>query len=169
MRSLRIPILLFLLCYFGFLAYVAWTVPQLPERIATHFGFGGQPDGWMTRSAYGVFIAVIGLAMPALIVGIFFGMQFLSNGMINIAHREYWLAPERRDETFAYLRRHSLWYASLLVAFFAGLHYLTLQANQQQPAAQLNLPVLFVVLGCFLLGTLWWALSMIRHFQSLHR
>ncbi len=28
-----------------------WALPQLPARVATHFGFNGQPNGWMTPIA----------------------------------------------------------------------------------------------------------------------
>jgi hypothetical protein len=55
----------------------------------------------------------------------------------------------------------------MLVAFFAGLHFLTVQANAQQPAANLSMPALFAMTGCFLLGTLVWVLSMIRHFNKV--
>jgi serine/threonine-protein kinase len=167
MKSLRTPASLFCLCYLGFLGYLAWSIPQLPEKVASHFDAAGQPNGWMTRSFYVIFIASISTVVPCLTIAIFSIMRLFRNPMINIPHREFWLAPERRNETFAYLLRHAFWFASMLVAFFAGLHFLTVQANAQQPAANLNMPAFFAMLGCFLLGMLVWALSMLRHFQSL--
>jgi uncharacterized membrane protein len=168
MKSLRTPASLFGLCYVVFLGYLAWTVPQLPQRVATHFGAAGQPDGWMTRSAYVGFIASFSLAGPCLTIAIVFVMRFLPDCTINISHREFWLAPERRNETFAYLQRHAFWFASMFVAFFAGLHFLTVQANMQQPAASLSMPTLFAMICCFLLVTLIWSLSMRRHFNKGH-
>lgn len=31
-------------------AFSLWAAPQLPERVATHWGLDGQPDGWSSRT-----------------------------------------------------------------------------------------------------------------------
>jgi immunity protein, SdpI family len=32
------------------LAFSLWALPQLPDRMATHWGLSGQPDGWSSRA-----------------------------------------------------------------------------------------------------------------------
>jgi uncharacterized membrane protein len=32
------------------LAFSVWALPQLPERVATHWGLSGQPDDWSSRA-----------------------------------------------------------------------------------------------------------------------
>ena len=33
-------------------AFVVGTAGQLPEQVASHWGFGNRPDSWMTRDGY---------------------------------------------------------------------------------------------------------------------
>src|SRR3954468_21478203 len=110
MKSRPTPALILGLLYLCFLGYLISSAPQLPDRVATHFGAGGEPDGWMSRSSHLLFMGVFGLAFPLFVVGLFFILRFLPDSGLNIPHRDYWLAPERRSETFAYLFRHSLWF-----------------------------------------------------------
>jgi hypothetical protein len=163
MRTLRSPsyILGFLyLCFFGFLVFTAW---QLPERVATHFGVGGQPDGWMSRYAHLLFMAVFGFAFPLFFVGLFYGLRFVPEGL-NIPDRDYWLAPERRVQTFDYFFRQGLWLACMAVCFVTGLHYMIIQANFQ-PNAELSMPMFLALFSFFLVGIVVWLISTIRHFK----
>jgi hypothetical protein len=133
MKTLRTPsyILGFLyLCFVGYLIFSTW---QLPERVATHFNAGGQPDGWMSRFSHLLIMAVFGFAFPLFFVGLFFGLRFVPDAL-NVSNRDYWLAPERRIETFDYLFRQGLWRACMAVCFVTGLHYMIIHANFQPNA-----------------------------------
>jgi serine/threonine-protein kinase len=83
---------------------------------------------------------------------------------MNIPHKEYWLAPERRQQTFAFVQRRSAWLAGLLIAFFAGLHFFIVAANSQAPV---RLPPSFVYWmgGCVLAATIGWMAAFIGHFS----
>ena len=55
----------------GIVGFALWAWPRLPERIPTHFGVDGLPDGWSKKSLgswFGMTGAGIGLA---LLMGIF--------------------------------------------------------------------------------------------------
>lgn len=41
---------------------------RLPERVPVHFGFDGQPDGWMNRSTWPAFSLVMVAGMGALVL-----------------------------------------------------------------------------------------------------
>jgi uncharacterized membrane protein len=162
MKTLRTPsyILGFLyLCFVGYLIFSTW---QLPERVATHFNAGGQPDGWMSRFSHLLIMAVFGFAFPLFFVGLFFGLRFVPDAL-NVSNRDYWLAPERRIETFDYLFRQGLWRACMAVCFVTGLHYMIIHANFQ-PNADLSIPMLLAVPGFFLVGIVIWLISTIRYF-----
>src|SRR5215510_11384097 len=75
---------------------LATSAQKFPEQVATHFNFSGQPDGWMSRPAYLLFIAGLSLGLPLFIVGSCYVLRFLPPGAINLPHRKVWLAPERR-------------------------------------------------------------------------
>jgi hypothetical protein len=151
------------LCFF-FLAYLLTSSAQMPERVATRFGMGGEPVGWMSRTGYVRFLALFGVGFSLLLPGMFFVIRFIPAQFINIPHRNYWLAPERRAETYSYLLRHSFWLACLSIGFVIGLHYLTMEANRQSPV-QLPMHLMWLVTGGFLAGTAIWIIPLVRRFR----
>lgn len=151
------------LLYLCFLGYLAVSAPQLPDRFATHFDGSGQPDGWMNRSSYVLTTLAFGLAFPLFPVALIFATRFLPNGAIHLPHGDYWLAPERRAETFAYFFRHSLWFACMAIGLVIGIHFSTIQVNKQLPA-HLSMLMAWGMPGCFLVGVAIWVVAMIRHF-----
>jgi hypothetical protein len=69
--------------------WTLWCVQLLPARVATHFGLGGQPDGWMSRKGFALFSIFFPLAMAAFMMfvartgpGMEAPMQHLAAGLI---------------------------------------------------------------------------------------
>jgi serine/threonine-protein kinase len=56
--------------YIALLVLLARTASELPARVATHFGFEGAANGWMERSAYLAFTAVVPLLLGLLFAGL---------------------------------------------------------------------------------------------------
>lgn len=107
--------------------------PKLPERVASHFGARGVADGWQTPSSFLTFnLLLIGLmaltfgAMPLLI-------RRLPATLINVPHRDYWLAPERREETRRRLGDGLFWLGALTMVFLIGVLQLVIAANLGPP------------------------------------
>jgi hypothetical protein len=71
-------------------------------------------------------------------VAAFGSVRFLPNAMINIPRRDYWLAPERRDETGRTLMRFGLLMVGFESLFFLAIHLLVVAANESQPARLSN-------------------------------
>ena len=166
MKPLWILVLILVVLYQCFLGCWVWSGSQLPERVATHFNSAGEANGWMSRSGHQMFMLVFGLAFPMGIVLLSYATRFLPRGMVNIPHRDYWLAPERRRETSSYLAHHSLWLACLAVCFVIGLEFSIVQANRQHPP-HLSLSALLAVVVPFLAGTMIWVLIVMRHFRRV--
>jgi uncharacterized membrane protein len=164
MKSGPAPALVLVLFYACFLAFWAWSGPQLPERVATHFNGSGEPNGWMSRSTSQNFMLIFGLVFPLFVVLLSSIVRFLPVSVINLPHREYWLAPERREETIDYLLWHSLWFACLSVCFVIGMQYSIVKANQQTPP-HLDTSFLLRMAGLFLAGTVVWVLILIQRFR----
>lgn len=166
MNRTRALALVFGLLYLAFIGYLAASSSKLPERMATHFGGGGQPDGWMSRGDYVRFMMVFGLVFPLFVPAICYVARFLPKELWNIPHRDYWFAPERRRETLAYLFDHSLWLAPLMVAFVIGMHFTTVRANSlAQP--QLSMTTTLAMAGLFLVGVAIWLVHLIRHLNRV--
>jgi uncharacterized membrane protein len=164
MRSIRIPAVLFAFLCQMYLVFVFATAHLLPERVASHFDINGQPNGWMGRPGYLAFIAIMGVALPLFIVGLCYLSKFLPVGMINIPHRSYWLAPEHREQSLAYLFAHSMWIACLMVGFFGAMHFITVSANRSNPVHLQSGPF-WVIMVLLLIGVLAWTLALYRRFR----
>lgn len=159
----RGPLLLLAFLYLALLISVLCTFRQLPEPVATHFTAQGHPDGWMHRSKYLLATVALSLWLPALVVGLCFALRFAPNGAINLPRKEYWLAPERREQTCNYFLYQSIWFACMAVAFVIGIHFSVVQANSGFPRRLSDLMVLAVA-GSFLVGVIAWALHLIAPF-----
>lgn len=161
-RPSLLPYALLALAWLAFAAYVWWSSGQLPERVATHFGPSGAPNGWQTHAGYIRFTLIFGTVIPAFVLGTFMLIRHLNGWGLNIPHKDYWLAPERRQDTMDFVQSRGVWMAGLMLAFLTSVHYSILAANAQ-PHPNLP-PIFFILVGAFLVATLIWSVTLIRHF-----
>jgi len=159
------PYILLALAWVAFAAYVWFTADQLPARVATHFGVNGVPNGWETQAGYVRFTLIFGAVVPAFVLGTFLIIRYCNGWGLNVPNKDYWLAPERRGQTFAFIQRQGIRLAVLMIAFFAGIHYMILAANAHVPASLPSTFVLWIV-GPFLTATLLWAVIFTLHFRK---
>jgi len=159
-----IPAVVLLMLYLCFICCVILSDAQLPDRIATHFDFHGQPDGWASRSSYMLFIIIFGTGLTLFIVFVGFVLRFVPDKFINLSNREYWLAPERRVETRNYIIRQMLWFTCWWVCFVIGMHFSLIDANNRVPVQLPNWEI-YGLLAIFIAGTLVWILIIMRHFK----
>lgn len=146
----------------GQLAYV---VPELSERIATHFCAGGNPNGWMTRTGFVFFeVALVGF-MVAVMIGAALLARVLPGRFINIPNRDYWLAPERRHEAASRLLGHMLWLACWAVALFVAVNHLVFAANRVEGCPRLSEKAFIVLLAAALVGLVVWIARMFVLFR----
>lgn len=143
--------------------FIWLTSAALPSNMASHFGAGGAANGFMSRGAYvGVMLGVT-LIAPLLVALSGQLVNVLPTRLINLPHREYWLAPQRRAATIASLSRLSVYFASALVVFLCFVHWLVVRANEA-PVPRLEPVPMFVGLGLFLAGTAVWLIVLVRRF-----
>ncbi len=143
------------------------TTGQLPAQVASHFGAGGAANGAMTRSGYLVFMLAFAIGLPLLMA---FSMAILprySTRSLSIPHRDYWLAPARRDATLRYIEAQAYWLGSLMTVFIAAIHLLLLEANATQPP-RLPGALFATLLGTFLAALALWMMMLIMHFRRPH-
>jgi len=165
MKSAPIPSIVLALLVVAFAVDLYLSTPQIPGEMATHFDASGHPDGWMTRSGHLGFMMCIGLGTPLLLAGLCYFIRNIPSSAINIPHRDYWLAPERRDETDRRLIAHLLWLPCLMILFFAAVHHLILAANTSVPP---HLPSsgMIAAIGGILAGLAIWVIALYRMFAK---
>jgi hypothetical protein len=83
--------------------------------------------------------------------------------LINLPHKEYWLAPERRENTLAYIRVWSAWFGCGLLAFLLFVMELAFRANLHTPP-QFNNAAFVPALLAFVAFDTMLVLCLILHF-----
>ncbi|HET6142205.1 MAG TPA: DUF1648 domain-containing protein [Candidatus Acidoferrales bacterium] len=142
----QIPRALFFLILLVTLAQCIHDFPLLPGRMASHFGASGSPNGWMTKSQFFITYALV--LLPALFIEFWLHRKVSKSpgARINLPNREYWLAPERRAETFAYFENFFAWYGCAFLFVVATVTGMAMRANlDTAPQLPTTLTVLILV------------------------
>jgi uncharacterized membrane protein len=137
------------------------TVPMLPERVATHFGWGGRANGFMTRDGYLWFMLAFTVALPWIVYG---ACALMSTGRISMRNAAYWLAPERREATIDAVRRFGALTALLVAVAVASAHLAVLEANRHVPP-RLDEPVFLIGVALFVVAIVALSLLHARRFR----
>ena len=140
MDSIRFPFSILLALVVFIVAQCAYFYPQLPETVASHFNASGVPNGWMSK---GAFLAIMGFA-TVLSVGSTAGAALLLPHLqdsINISNKEYWLAPDRRDQTLAFIGSNMLWIACAVLVLLIVINHFVSRMNIDG-ATELTLPMM---------------------------
>jgi uncharacterized membrane protein len=145
--------------------FVVTTSQSLPIEVASHFGPGGAPNGFMTHKFYVRFMLGFVVLMPLLLNLVAEAVAYLPVKLVNIPNRQYWLAPERRAQAVDMLRGRMRLFAAMLAAFLCYVHWLVVRANASLP------PVLdngrFVTgIGVFMFAVVVWIVALRRRFRA---
>ena len=155
MTSRSIAIIVFFGLVTLAVVHAAYYYPLLPAMMASHFGPGGQADGWMDKSAFmGVYASAVGV-----IALIFFAMslvmQKIPAWMLNLPNKDYWLAPQRRADTYRRLSTSMVWIGNAALLFMIVCMEIAFRANLQ-PAWNPGTTFL-IATGSFMAVVLAWA------------
>jgi uncharacterized membrane protein len=141
------PLLLWLLLVAG-VAIVLGTSSSLPTTVATHFGAGGQANGWMSRIGYQVFYSTLMIGITFAVYAAFSWLPRSKPHLVNLPHRDYWFAEPRREASMAALRLFGVALALAIVGLLVTIHFLILDAHTRTPP-RLDEPAMYVLLGGF--------------------
>ena len=149
-------------------AFIIYTTRYLPDPVATNFGGENRANAWMSRNDYLLF-------MLSFTVGLSMFVSFCVGTLprkfpqwTNVPHRDYWLAPARREESLRYLSAHGKRLGCLIVMMMLAMHYVILKANHTQPP-MLPLSIFTSVIFGFSLALVWWVVRLYRRFPKTVR
>lgn len=117
-----------------------WQHAHLPERVAAHFDATGRANGWLSREAHTALHGATLLFMTALFQGLAALNRRLPKELINLPHRDYWLAPERAAATHDAITATTLQLGCAVFTFFIVLFHFVYRANFVSPP-QLDLRI----------------------------
>ena len=141
----------------------AWSLRgRLPPVVASHFDAAGRANGWMPRGAFvGFYLGAVALVTVVFVIVAL--APRIPGARINLPHRDHWLAPERRDETFAWISGWGYAMGTVTVWLLIAIMRLAARANEGLPGAMENAPILLAAFGAaalVLLGV------MLAHFRD---
>ena len=85
--------------------------------------------------------------------------------LINLPHKDYWLALERKEESLRFLEREMEWMGVMTVGFIALVLHLAIRANLV-PDRRLENGAFVTLLVVFLVATTGWIVRLYRRFPS---
>jgi uncharacterized membrane protein len=164
MLGTRIPRILFLVVALAAMGQSIHDFPLLPDRLASHFGPSGMPNGWMTKRQFFITYAVVFL--PALFVEFFLGRSIANKpaDKLRLPNKEYWLTPERRAGTFAYFESFFAWYGCSILLVQVLAMGLAMRANFGDPPMLATGPIVTVI-GGFIIFNVVAVIAMYRRFS----
>jgi uncharacterized membrane protein len=147
MSGTRVPRVLFFAIVLAALAQCVHDFPLLPDRLASHFAASGIPNGWMTKTQFMVMYGVVFL--PALAIEFWVSHRIANKPItkLNLPNKEYWLAPERRAETFAYFETFFAWYGCVFLFVMLFAMGLAMRTNFDTPPYLPTGPIVSVLIG----------------------
>jgi len=162
----RIPRFLYGFLFLACLLMMAYYYPKMPQRMASHFAADGSVNGWQSRDAF--FVLMLLVTSTSAIVGFLAPRQIAAktNARINLPHRDYWLAPERREQTMRFIAATMAWFACGILFVLISGTFLALRANLA-PDRRFNSAAMIGVLGVFLVCLLGSLLGFVRHFRNI--
>jgi hypothetical protein len=131
------PVIALLLIDCLFLAHVFYCARQLPARVASHFQFGGEADGWLSRRAYLTIMAFMGPGLSLVWIALVWAL---------------------RDHPARLVFQHVAWAGGLLMGFLFGIHMLVVKANQLA-APRLPMNLFWSYFAVLQLGLIVWLLT----------
>ncbi|HEX6243794.1 MAG TPA: DUF1648 domain-containing protein [Polyangiales bacterium] len=129
MRDRKLPLLLSLGFALALLVRLMLVADSLPERVASHFDFGGHPDGFQSRHTFVWTTLLLDLALLTLALGLPWLVSRIPLRHLNLPHKEYWFAPERRAASEARLLAWVSWFTCASIGLMCGIFELVIRAN----------------------------------------
>lgn len=149
----------------GAAMFILWTGQALPPVVASHFGASGLADGFMSRTAYLLLMVTVTIGIPLAIV-LVQALVDHTHESLRIPHRQYWMAPERRDATMAFMRRQAMRFAILLAVFLCFVHWLVVDGNAAKPPRLNNSLFIPALVAFFAAVGIWVAAFWVRFRRS---
>ena len=146
------------------IAQIMFYYPRMPNVVASHFDGLGAPNDWSGRNGFfGIYIAMLVLLILVFIYSPRWSEKRARFGM-KIPNREFWLAPERADQTRQFFRRQMLLMgvAHLSLAIFTV--QLVIEANFDQ-APRLHHSIAWA-LGIYFFFLIGWLVHFFLYFRK---
>ena len=146
-------------------AQTIYYYPRLPAVVGQHFGGDGRANGWASRDAFFILSWTVLLVISAIFIFTPRALRTVPVSLINLPNKDYWLAPERKEESLRFLEREMEWMGAMTVGFIALVLHLAVRANLN-PEHRLENGAFVTLLFAFLMATSGWIVRLYRRFPD---
>ncbi len=165
MQTAALPKLIYAILAACGLIYFSMIYPQMPDVVASHFNGAGTATAFMPKSGFLIIILIVTLATSVPIFLVPRQLAALPDNKINLPNKEYWLAPERRQESIEYITTQMGWFGVALLALLFYAFYIAAAANLKSGHSFDTTSFLFG-LGAFFAFLTIWLTRLLGHFRK---
>jgi uncharacterized membrane protein len=138
--------------------------PRLPDQVASHFDARGAPNDWSSKDSFFTIMGGVVVLIAMIFLGFGVWLPKMPVSIVNLPHKHYWFAPDRREETVSVLTGYMFWFGVATLALMAGIIHQTVEANLT-PGQRLDRPWLY--LGPYFAVTVIWTISLLWRFGRI--
>ena len=138
--------------------------PRIPDRMAIHFNATGTADGWGPKLQFFETFGLIFNMIALLFWGLPLLLRRVPDSMINLPNKDYWLAPERKQQTLDRIVNQLLGFGAMTLLLLDAVFYLCLRANLADKPA-LSADWMWGLLIVFITINIFWIIAMLRSFR----
>lgn len=137
--------------------YSGYMYDRLPDRLAIHFNFHGEADGWGSKQSFFLFLLPLIVLMNVLFWGLLKWITKIPESMVNLTWKDYWFStPARKAIAYQKLRLVLAIAAAMCNATFSFVFYMTCYVSlSPQYAMPYASWFIWIVLGGFTIFVVW--------------
>lgn len=154
----------FILTFAANLLLLAVSYAISPERVAIHFGAGGDPDQWASSHINALFMAGVHVLI---FVSLFFSTKLIRifpRKYMNIPNKDYWIQDEKWAEAETILTKEMYLFGTVIFIFLFIVDLLALQANLSTPV-KFREDLFWWPFGLFMAYTIYWTIRLMIRFK----
>ena len=144
---------------------IAYYYPQLPATLASHFNAAGAPNSWQPKQAFFAIYGLVTILLVAVYLIVPRVIFMLPPELVNLPNKAYWLSPQRRAETQAFLMDHFATFGAATLTLTIVVFQLAILANIPGNAPSMP-PAIWVLLVAYLAFTAIWIIKLFVKFRS---
>ena len=157
---------IYITLFFALAAQTAYYYPLLPETMASHFNFKGTANGWMAREMFFLLeYGVILMIYASMALSAWYMNRYPEK--MNMMNKDYWPAPERRDETIAYFNAKMDHIGIAGSLFMLFVMQCVIETNINGGKVMMDQTTLFIGLAVFLGYMLIWTITLVVKFARI--
>lgn len=144
---------------------IALGYERMPETVASHFDANGNADGWSSREGFATMMIALHLFVATVFGFIGAMLPRIPDSLINVPHKDIWLAPERRAESLAWMTNRLAWMGAVVQALFCAVTQLSLRSSGNAEKAMPPWTHWALLAGFFAFTGIW----LVRFFRRFRR